>query len=60
MLVSCIPPRRLLPVFFSFTHLSSAVNRHRADADPDPDRTFQFDADTDPDPTPDFTVIGKA
>jgi hypothetical protein len=60
MLVFCIlPPCRLLPRFFSFTDLSSVVDRHRVDAYPNPDPTFQFDADTDPDPTPDFTDVGK-
>jgi hypothetical protein len=53
-------PRCLLPVFYSFTHLSSVVDRHRVDAEPIPDPTFQFDADTEPDPTPDFTDVGKA
>ncbi len=66
MLVFCIlhsaSPRRFLPVFFSFTHLCSVVDRHRVDADPnpDPDPTFQLDADTDPDHTPDVTDAGKA
>jgi hypothetical protein len=61
MLVFCIcPPVVFLPVFFSFTYLSSVVDRHRFDADPNPDPTFQFDAETDPDPSPDFTDVGKA
>jgi hypothetical protein len=59
-LFSAFVPRRFLPVFFSFTHLSSVVDRHRVDAEPNPDPTFQFDVDTEPDPTPDFTDVGKA
>jgi len=50
----------LLPVFFSFTRLSSVVDRYGVDADQNPNPTFQLDADTDPDPTPGFTDVGKA